>query len=164
MPGPVPKPSGTRQRRNRASSRAILPAEDNPRQRAPSLPKPIRVTRKRKGEEVESERAWHALAVHWWETIWSSPLAGEFIRADEPAIIRTFMLVDRFGRTGSLEVAKEIRMMEDRLGLTPIARRRLEWSIDQGEAAKDRVQRREEERSRKNAVKAQVLDADEVLS
>lgn len=142
----------------------MLPPEDNPRQRAPSLPKPLRVTRKRKEGEVEEDRAWNPLAVHWWETIWSSPLASEFIRADEPAIIRTFMLVDRFGRTGSLEVAKEIRMMEDRLGLTPIARRRLEWSIDQGEAAKDRVKRREEERARKDAVKVEVMDADEVLS
>jgi len=70
----------------------------------------------------------------------------EYLQGDLPAIFRLVMLVDAFWRTGSLEFAKEIRQLEREFGLTPLSRRRLEWSVAQTEEAKDR---HEQKRSRR---------------
>lgn len=126
MPGPIPKPAGLRQRRNAPRSRALLPAETR-RDVAPRLP-----THPTKGEK------WHKLARAWWRDVWASPMQAEFLKGDEPALVRLVLLVDTFWKTQSLAVAKEIRLMEREFGLTPLSRRRLEWSVAQAEDAKDK--------------------------
>jgi hypothetical protein len=62
----------------------------------------------------------------------------EYLRGDEPSLLRLVFMVDRFWKTKSLAMAKEVRLLEREFGLTPLSRRRLEWSVTQAEEAKDR--------------------------
>lgn len=129
MPGPAPKNPNTRQRRNKTSTNAILKTADGFIEGRPSLP------------DFPGEGDWHPLASAWWDTIWDSPMSGEFLWGDMPALLRTASLVDEFWRTHDLNVAKEIRLMEKEFGLTPMSRRRLQWQVVQTEEAKDRRSR-----------------------
>jgi hypothetical protein len=84
----------------------------------------------------------------------------EYMRGDLPALYRLVVLVDAFWKTGKLDTAKEISLLEREFGLTPLSRRRLEWSVAQTEEARDR---HEQKRSRR----ALIIDGDdprEVLS
>lgn len=129
MPGPMPKDPTMRQRRNRTSTRAVLEPESNPIKRRPPLPdNPM-------GE-------WNDLTVRWWKDVWSSPLSGEFLRADLGSLFRLAILVDKFWKTGKLALAKEIRLQEREFGLTPMSRRRLQWQVTSSEEASDRLERR----------------------
>ena len=93
------------------------------------------------------------MARRWWSDVWSSPMHFEYLRGDLPALFRLVLLVDTFWRTGKLEFAKEIRLLEREFGLTPLSRRRLEWSVAQAEEAMDR---HEHKRSRR----AVIIDGD----
>lgn len=135
MPGPAPKPEALRQRRNRPTTRATLPAETEPREGPPRLP------------VHPGGKGWHNMARRWWNDVWSSPMQYEFLRGDEPAIFRLVLLVDTFWRTQDLAVAREIRLLEREFGLTPLSRRRLEWSVAQAEEAKDKHEQRRIRRS-----------------
>lgn len=126
MPGPMPKDPALRQRRNKSATRALLLPEITPIVRAPRLPK------KPDGAE------WTDHAARWWKDVWSSPMRHEFLRVDLGALFRLVLMVDAFWVKPSLELAKEIRMMEREFGLTPLSRRRLEWTVAQTEEAKDR--------------------------
>jgi len=130
MKGPAPKNPAVRQRRNAQTTRAVLPPEQSPRQRAPSLPK-----------EVE----WHPLTRRWWKDVWSSPMATEYVRADEHGLFRLAVLIDKFWIKPSIRLAAEIRLQQQAFGLTPLDRRRLEWSVEQAEQAKDRTDRQRRE-------------------
>ena len=126
MPGPMPKNPIIRQRRNRAASRAVLPAERLLIHQKPKLP------------DLPDGKTWHPLTRKFWRTIWSSPMSFEYLRADENALLRLVYLVNAFWLEHSLEGAKEIRLMEREFGLTPLSRRRLEWSVEQAEDAKEK--------------------------
>ncbi len=116
MPGPPPKDPKLRQRRNRTATSATLIRREPPRQRAPSLPK---------------VRKWHDLTRRWWADVWRSPMAEEFLRADMHALFRLAVLVDMFWWDPSDKLAKEIRLEQQAFGLTPIDRRRLQWSVEE---------------------------------
>jgi hypothetical protein len=134
MPGPVPKNPIVRQRRNRSSTRALLPAERSPIRYTPRLPKnPL--------------GAWDPFTKEWWKNVWTSPIHHEFLRADLGALFRLAILVDLFWKTGKLEAAKEIRLLEREFGLTPLSRRRLEWSVAQSEEAIDRHEQKRVKRA-----------------
>ena len=148
MPGPMPKDPSIRQRRNKSITRSMLPAELAPIERMPYLP------RHPNGD------GWHKMARLWWHAIWTSPMHFEYMRGDLPALYRLVVLVDAFWKTGKLDTAKEISLLEREFGLTPLSRRRLEWSVAQTEEARDR---HEQKRSRR----ALIIDGDdprEVLS
>jgi hypothetical protein len=70
----------------------------------------------------------------------------EYMRGDLPALYRLVVLVDAFWKNGKLDTAKEISLLEREFGLTPLSRRRLEWSVAQTEEARDR---HEQKRSRR---------------
>lgn len=123
--------------------------------RAPSLP-PLTKKRKVKGVDVEVAQEWHPMARRFWELVWSSPQHYEFIRADEPALFRLVYLVHLFWTKSSLALAAEIRMLEREFGLTPLSRRRLEWTVVQAEEA---IDRREANRARR-AVPIDAIAAD----
>jgi hypothetical protein len=146
MPGPMPKDPAVRQRRNKATTRAVLMVREQPRLRAPNLPELTR-TRKVKGQLVVEKVEWHPMAEKFWEAIWRSPMVAEFVRVDEPALFRLVYLVDLFWKKGSLAVATEIRLLEREFGLTPLSRRRLEWTVVQAEEAKDRHEENRVKRS-----------------
>jgi hypothetical protein len=74
----------------------------------------------------------------WWGDVWASPLCHEYMRADLGSLYRLAVLVNSFWETGKLAVAAEIRLLEREFGLTPMARRRLEWTVTQAEDARDR--------------------------
>lgn len=65
-------------------------------------------------------------------------MSAEFLDGDFGALFRLAFLVDQYWRNGELDVAREIRLMEREFGLTPLARRRLEWQVAQTEDAKDK--------------------------
>lgn len=137
MPGPAPKPADERQRRNKRDIGQLVPIES-----ARILPKP--------------PDGLLAITKVAWEGFWLTPLAQLITAADRPALDRLFGLYDeldriwRFARkhrmvTGSQgqevlnplykeadSLRGEIRALEDRFGLTPMAR--LKLGVKFGEA------------------------------
>lgn len=65
-------------------------------------------------------------------------MATEYLKADEHALYRLAALVDKFWNNPTKELAAEIRLEQQAFGLTPLDRRRLEWSIEQAETAKSK--------------------------
>jgi hypothetical protein len=120
MPGPMPKSPATRARRNRSSTARTLAVAATVA--APALP---------------AVRDWHAMTVAWWRDVWSSPMAGEFLQADMHGLSRLALLVDDFwlasSPTARKDLAGEIRLQGQAFGLTPIDRRRLQWTVDRVE-------------------------------
>lgn len=121
MPGPLPKDPAVRQRRNKALTRATLKVEDHPITRAPSLPKRT------------DGQAWHPLTRAWWHDVWHSPMAGEYLQADVHGLYRIAALVDKFWLEPNERTAMAIAHQEQRYGLNPLDRRRLEWIVERAE-------------------------------
>ena len=119
MPGPLPKDPILRQRRNRTSTRAVLPAERRERKRAPQLPR---------------NQDWHKLTRAWWRDVWRSPMASEYLQVDLHGLYMLAALLDRFWQAPSTALAAEIRQQRQCFGLTPIDRRRLQWEVERAEA------------------------------
>lgn len=121
MSGPPPKPAHLRQRANKKSTHASLPADGVDRE-VPPIPNP-------------DGRVWHALTVAAWESAWRSPMASQYLDADIAAMGRLAVLWDAFNLAPSREVAAEIRLQEQRFGLTPLDRSRLQWEVARGDEA-----------------------------
>lgn len=118
MPGPPPKPAAQR-RRSSSTATVRLPAEGP--SKVPSLP---------------GERKLLASTREWWRTVWRSPMATIYLPADVPALVRLARLIDLECRgDGDGVTRQEIRQLEDRFGLSPLARRRLQWEVDQAAGA-----------------------------
>lgn len=125
MPQPKKHPS-VRARANKASTAATL--TDEVRVEAPDLP---------------GSREWHPQTVQWWEDLWSAPMAAEYHSSDRHALFILAALVDDFWTDPTTGKAAEIRLQRQAFGLTPYDRRRLEWTIETTEEAKDRGRRRQ---------------------
>jgi hypothetical protein len=145
---PPPKPPHLRQRRNKATTAANLPssAESAGNDVPPMCDHPA-------GD-------WHPMVKEWWASVWRSPMASEYLDADKRGgLYQLLMLHQDFWSAESaknrVEVAKEIRLQEVRFGLSPIDRRRLQWTVEQGEAAAERTETRREARK---APKARAVD------
>jgi hypothetical protein len=63
-------------------------------------------------------------------------MAAVWLEADVPALVRLAALVD-LADSGDMapQVLAEIRQLEDRFGLSPLARRRLQWELEQAASA-----------------------------
>lgn len=138
MRGPPPKDPSLRQRRNKATTRARLPAESVAKKgKVPGLPR-----------RAPRTGAWHPRVKAWWNAVWRSPMATEFLEADRQRLELIAELRQQFHRAietdgkGLATLASEIRQQEVSFGLTPMDRRRLEWEVDRGEAATARTQER----------------------
>lgn len=107
-----------------------MPAESSPVTRPPALPK------------HPTGGTWHKLTRRWWKDVWQSPQHHEFLRADLGALFRLAILQNEFFITGKLAFAQECRHLEREFGLTPLSRRRLEWTVTQTEDAIDRHEKR----------------------
>lgn len=153
MPGPMPKDPALRQRRNKASTHTVLSVKSLARAKAPKLPLLTR-TKKVKGELVTITDEWHPMAQAFWKSVWASPMRYEYLPADEPALYRLVFMVDQFWKKGSLAIAAEIRQLEREFGLTPLSRRRLEWTVVQAEEAKDKHE------GRRAAAATTIIDID----
>ena len=132
MSGRLPKPEETRQRTNRASSRTTLAPVSRQivEGHKPRLPK------------CPNDGKWHGMSKRWWDDVWSSPMSYEFLQGDVPALFRLVTMVDMFWKRPTVAMSAEIRLLEREFGLTPLSRRRLEWSVVQTEDAKDKSDRR----------------------
>jgi hypothetical protein len=124
MPGPPAKHPSTRARRNTTTTKAKLKAPASAK--VPPLP---------------TGTKWCARVTAWWKRIWSSPMRGEWADADTDALYRGALLMQKLWSPGEggLEVkdmkalAAEIRMIEAQFGLTPMARRTLQWELPDDE-------------------------------
>ena len=120
---PPMKSPATRQRRNRTTTLATLEAAPATRVDLPEQP---------------PEQPWHQMTLSWWETIWSSPMAGEWVDADVPGLVALAKMWDSFwtAEVGlAPKIHAEIRMASREFGLTPLSRRGLQWEIKRVEAA-----------------------------
>jgi hypothetical protein len=118
MASPLPKPAATRQRRNKVTSIATLEA-------APAT-------------RLALEGKWRPETTKWWNTIWDSPMAGEWVDADVPGLVALARLVDAYWAADislAPKIHAEIRMAQREFGLTPFSRRQLQWEIKRVEAA-----------------------------
>lgn len=112
------KPPGQRRRRNAGQSQwKQLPAEGRSGD-APDLP----------------DYDWHPETLSWWEAAWSSPMATVWLDSDFDALVRLARLKDADARgEGSVAALAQITALEDRFGLSPKARRALQWEIAQSD-------------------------------
>lgn len=115
-----PKPPGQRRRRNAGQAQwKQLPAE-GPRGSAPKLP--------------SKKPAWLKSTREWWVTIWASPMATVWEPADVDALVRLARMRDEDARNGvGSSVLAQMTALEDRFGLSPKARRALQWEIQSGD-------------------------------
>lgn len=127
MPGPAPKPADRRARRNATTGSRTLPAAGRPG-KAPALG-----VRPATANTMSKRPAWLKATRVWWAAIWSSPMAIAWLDADVGPLRRLALMHDDFWR-GDLTQASEMRQLEDRFGLGPLARRKLEWTVGNAEA------------------------------
>ncbi len=129
MPGPAPTDPSVRARRNKASTRSTLSADHDIE--TPPLPEGI---------------AWHSLTQQWWDDIWSSPMAPEYIHADINGLFRVAMLYNDFWLAETHKERAEIQVRLEKAdadyGTNPMARRRLEWQIEATEDSKAKGKKR----------------------
>lgn len=127
MPGPAPSP--TKARRNKSSTRATLSADHDIE--APPLPESI---------------DWHPLTVRWWQDLWDSPMATEYVRMDVNGLLRVAMLYNDFWIAATPKERAEAQVRLEKAdadyGTNPLARRRLEWQIEETEDKQARGNRR----------------------
>jgi len=118
----TPKPPGQRRRTNFGQAQwRELPAGGR-KGRAPALPT-------KKPRWLESTKK-------WWATIWASPMATAWLEADVDPLIRLARLRDDEAR-GIMPATgyPAMQQLEDRYGLSPKARRALQWEVTQAQAA-----------------------------
>ena len=123
---PPKKPLGTQKHRMKASTRATLRALDPDEVEIPDLP------------PHPYNADWQPETIDWWDDVWSSPMASEFVKADIHGLFRLAIIVNDFWIEPTGARHAEIRIAQQAYGLTPYDRRRLEWTVETAEAAKDR--------------------------
>ncbi len=127
MSGPPPKPAHLRQRTNRKAGAGVLQL-------------PVQLSRRREIPNPDG-RTWHALTVESWDRAWASPMASQWLETDADALGRLAMLWDEFYQNPDAKVMAEIRLQEQRFGLSPLDRSRLQWEVARGEEAQHKVKR-----------------------
>ncbi len=89
---------------------------------------------------------WHAQTVSWWNDVWTSPMESAWDESDvHNVIIMALLYDDLWTATAPRErkdAAAELRQQRADLGLAPLPRRRLEWTIEGAEDAKAKGARR----------------------
>lgn len=134
--GPAPKPANIRQRTNKkagSTTLVVLPQSDSESETttdAPDIPNP-------------DARTWHPLTVTAWAHAWASPMASQWIETDTDALGRLAVLWDEFYKAPDGKVMAEIRLQEQRFGLSPLDRSRLQWEVAKGSEAESRHERRQ---------------------
>ena len=115
MPGPPPKPPGQRRRRNAGPQFKVLPAEGR-QEPVPELP--------------DRPNGWLPSTREWWERIWKSPMATQWVEVEYWTLVRLARMIDleRRGEANTV-IRREIRYLEDAFGLNPASRARLRWQI-----------------------------------
>ncbi len=141
MPAPKKDPS-VRARRNKAAGAATISRNMNIE--VPDLP--------------DRGTGWHQLTRDWWTDVWSSPMAAEWDSSDVHNVLIAAAVYDDMWRAETpkerKEAAAEYRLQRVDLGLSPYSRRRLEWTIESADEARDRGRQRRERRTDRSPVEA----------
>lgn len=124
--GPPPKPASQRRRTNATIGMTRLPSEG------------------RSGDTPEwplSSSA--AYDEDLWAELWSTPqaVAWERLGAGTIRVVARYVVLLAEADVGEPKAAMEVRQLEDRLGLSPMAMLRLRWEIAPDEVAEAREQR-----------------------
>jgi hypothetical protein len=131
----MPKHPGARARRNKSSTAATLTTREAKDIEVPDLPR-----------SPDGEGDWHEMAAAMWADLWDSPMSAEYDDSDVHQMFILLRLVNQFWTTNSTsgmkELAAEIRLTGQQFGVNPLARRRLEWQIQENEEKADRGKRR----------------------
>ena len=89
---------------------------------------------------------WHTQTRAWWHAVWTSPMATQWDDSDVHNVLVVALLYDDIWSASSAKARKdalaEYRLQRADLGLSPYARRRLEWTIEAAAEAQDRGRRR----------------------
>lgn len=123
MSGPPPKPAHLRQRTNRKAGAGVIEALPRPGKRA--IPNP-------------DGRVWHPLTVAAWNRAWASPMASQWLETDADALGRVALLWDDFYKAPDAKIMAEIRLQEQRFGLSPLDRSRLQWEVARADEAESK--------------------------
>lgn len=128
MPGPNAKHPSVRARRNTTSTRAKLTkkATSTRKTSSPTVPK------------LPSTIDWYSDVEAWWADLWGSEPRDEWIDADlhllfVAARLYQMMLDPETKVTAAKACAGEFRQIMTQFGLTPMARRTLQWEIEKPE-------------------------------
>lgn len=148
--GPPPKPSEQRRRTNATVGTTKLPME--------GYTGPVPEWPLAGSSKAELDR---------WERVWHSPMASQWVRMHIDLVVaryvRSCILIegdpsrddDAHLSVATAHLHSEVRQLEDRLGLSPLALLRLRWEI-----APDEVTERRDEKPTRRRLKA--VDADAV--
>lgn len=78
----------------------------------------------------ERPGGWLPGTCEWWQRIWKSPMATEWLDAEFDTIHRLAYMIDAASRgEANATLLREIRYLEDAFGLNPASRARLRWQI-----------------------------------
>lgn len=135
MSGPPPKPAHLRQRSNQRAGHAVIVAVNG--LKVPEIPNP-------------DARAWHPLTLTAWENAWQSPMASQWLDTDVDALGRLACLWDAFYQAPDAKVMSEIRLQEQRFGLSPLDRSRLQWEVARADEAEKKQKPAEPSRQRRD--------------
>ena len=127
--GPAPKPAHLRQRANRKSGADVLEAPVDVE--VPEIPNP-------------DERKWHPLTLRSWDNAWKSAMACKWLDSDVDGLGRVAILWDEYYKEPKAAMLGEIRLQEQRFGLSPLDRSRLQWEVNRGEEAEQELRRRQQ--------------------
>lgn len=96
------------------------------------------------------EAGWHQLTRDWWNDVWSSPMSSEWDESDVHNVLIAAAVYDDMWTAETAkerkDAAAEYRLQRVDLGLSPYSRRRLEWTIESADEAKERGRQRRERR------------------
>jgi hypothetical protein len=123
MSGPPPKPAHLRQRTNKKAGHAVLTAVQSTD--APDIPNP-------------DGRGWHLLTLQSWARAWRSEMAAKWLDSDVDGLGRLAILWDEFYKEPKATMLAEIRLQEQRFGLSPLDRSRLQWEINKADESERR--------------------------
>ena len=73
---------------------------------------------------------WHPQTVAWWAELWHSPMREQWLDVDRHALNRLAVIVEMYWRDPTQQLLAEIRLQEQRFGLTWADRHRLGWSAE----------------------------------
>jgi hypothetical protein len=123
MSGPPPKPAHLRQRTTKKAGHAVL--TEVPTADAPDIPNP-------------DGRGWHLLTLQSWARAWRSEMAAKWLDSDVDGLGRLAILWDEFYKEPKATMLAEIRLQEQRFGLSPLDRSRLQWEINKADESERR--------------------------
>lgn len=114
----------------------------------------------------DTKPEWSRPVREWWESIWTSPMSGEFVHSDIHGLYVAALYLEEsvnpFNKaTDRLKFGQAWEKAIQSYGLTPTARESLRWAIAQGEQADNRTTAIRQQRSlqeKEDAAKAKDTD------